>query len=299
MRLLQTKAARLGAIFAALASITLLVTASYYLRRPRFDSKRVYRIGVDHAPPYYIIRKGRRVEGFAVDVMEEAARRAGVKIRFVPLNVGDPVEAFDQGLVDLWPGLSRLPGREKFYHFTRSWLINNFCFVSLASRAHPMEGPPRMATLMNPGILALAEKVAPGVNWIRFRDRGEVIGAVCKDKADSGLVEARFVDTMLLRRPDGCEKAEFKVEAVKGGHRELAIMSTFEAAAVADILRDKITDITDDGTMLASLEKWSALTSLETQSVLALEHAHKQTRSVVVSGIMLLCFTVVVGHQKT
>ena len=291
MKRLKQKWTRLGVSTAGVACLGLIFLAAYSLKGPGFDPNRVYRIGVDHAPPYYFIHANQRVEGFAIDVITEAARRAGVKIRFVPLTFGDPIDAFKQGLVDLWPGLSRTPSRERSYHFTRSWIINNFCLVSIANGTDPVKKP-RMATLENPGILVLAQKFAPTAKWKTFKERSEVVGAVCTGQADFGLVEARFVDTMLLRRPDGCEKAEFKVEAVSGAHRELAIMSTPETAAVAEILRNKITDITEDGTMSATLERWSALTSLETKSVLALEHAHKQTRSAVISGVMLLGLTV-------
>ena len=53
-------------------------------------------------PPYQFLQPGRPPAGLAVDVMQEAARRKGIRLQFVELNM--PVDdAFRQGLVDLWP----------------------------------------------------------------------------------------------------------------------------------------------------------------------------------------------------
>ena len=37
---------------------------------------RIYKIGADHAPPYYFLKPGAKPEGLAVDLMNDAARRA-------------------------------------------------------------------------------------------------------------------------------------------------------------------------------------------------------------------------------
>ena len=289
MRFLKERSLHRWLVLAGAAVLcSLIALIGYVSRRPEFDRKTVYRVGVDFAPPYYSIDKNGRAEGFAVDVLEEAARRAGVKIRWVPLRVIRPEEGFEKGVVDLWPAITFLPERQKLYHLTKVWITSNFCLISTAKPTNANNKPRRMATLMQPSVLAVASRIAPGVNWMKLRDRETVIHAVCTDQADVGLVEARYLERVLLRRPEGCEKVEFKIEAVTQGQRQFAIMSTRQVATVADLLRSKIDDIAEDGTMGTSLERWSPLSSLETRSVLGLERAHRETRAFVVLVFILL-----------
>ncbi len=91
---------------------------------------RTYRIGVDHSPPYYFLRANGRIEGLAVDVMNEAARRRGIRLTWVATDM-QPMDALASGHVDLWPALSNRNERKKPVHATSPWLQNNFVTVGL------------------------------------------------------------------------------------------------------------------------------------------------------------------------
>src|SRR5438309_1148929 len=62
---------------------------------------RVFRIGFEPNPPFQI-RTSAGFEGLAVEVINQAANRAGVRLEWVQTGTSSE-EAFQKGLVDLWP----------------------------------------------------------------------------------------------------------------------------------------------------------------------------------------------------
>src|SRR5437870_4931265 len=116
----------------ALAAVAILVgiaSVVVYVTHRNVDGNRVYRIGADHAPPYYFIRPDGHVEGLAVDVLTEAGKRAGIRLEWVPIK-GWVDDAFRDKLVDIWPAIDFTPWRRGHLHATDPWLVNNFCLLS-------------------------------------------------------------------------------------------------------------------------------------------------------------------------
>jgi hypothetical protein len=64
----------------------LLLAAVFLLRDAGRPPKRTYRMGVDDAPPYYSIRPDGTIQGLAFDVLNEAARRAGIVLEWVHVH---------------------------------------------------------------------------------------------------------------------------------------------------------------------------------------------------------------------
>src|SRR5262249_26086750 len=93
------------------------------------DSAKTYRVGVDHAPPYNLLLEGGKITGLAVEVVREAAKRAGVRIEFVPINL--PVdEALRSGKVDMWPAATDTQERRQWLYVAEPWLANRLTIVS-------------------------------------------------------------------------------------------------------------------------------------------------------------------------
>src|SRR5215467_198549 len=100
------------------------VTLWYFAIRPPSVSRRPLRIGFEPNPPMQI-RTGSGYSGLAVEVVREAAKRAGVQLRWVETGTSSD-EAFQKGLVDLWPLMVDLPDRRRRIHFTQPWLHSTF-----------------------------------------------------------------------------------------------------------------------------------------------------------------------------
>jgi signal transduction histidine kinase/CheY-like chemotaxis protein len=239
---------------------------------------REYRIGADHAPPYHFLKPGMAPEGLAVDVMNEAARRAQIRLRWQALNMM-PDEALVQDRVDLWPALGATPWREKNYYQTERWLYNNFVLVSLtgSGEIRGAGGMNRTVAFRNGAYLhSLAGKSMPQARLLPTTSREESISMVCAGEVDAAMVEARFLDSALLDRPPGCASAKLRVEVVPGTTSDLRITAKKEYRPAADALRRAILQMASDGTLATILEKWSAFSSVEARSIYALQEAERQ-----------------------
>jgi len=238
----------------------------YFLNRP--DLSREYRVGVDHAPPYNIVISGQPVTGLAVEILRESARRKGVTLSFVrtQLQVDD---AFHQGLVDLWPAATDTPARRKWLHVTEPYLANGLVIVSKAD--NPVTGPEQLRkkriSLLNSRILK--EFVGRGVQdieTVEVRDRYSSLASLCKGEVDATIVEQRFFEQVLLDRPADCAAVRFHALNAVGMERMLSIVAARNAGAVAERLRDGITEMMNDGTFFKHLDRWSSFTGGESRT---------------------------------
>src|SRR5215510_576961 len=82
--------------------------------------QRPLRIGFEPNPPVQI-RTDCGFTGLAVETVNEAAKRAGVRLKWVETGTSSD-EAFQKGLVDLWPLMADLPERRKRVHLSEPWL---------------------------------------------------------------------------------------------------------------------------------------------------------------------------------
>jgi signal transduction histidine kinase len=256
----------------------------------RVDRQRVYRVGVDHAPPYNFLRDGQPAGGLAVDVITEAARRGGLSLQFVPLSI--PVDdAFRLGLVDLWPAATDTPERRKWLYVAEPWLANRLCIVSPASR--PVERIDQLAGKhVSMAYARILKDVFPGgvptdVRIRELRGRREGLEALCRGEVDAAVLEQRFLEQALLHRPPDCSTAALRVLNLPDADRMLTVLAQPDAAAAARSLRDEISGMVRDGTLAQTLEKWSAFTGAELRFATEIERQRTETRVLVV-GMMLL-----------
>lgn len=103
---------------AALSAIAL-----HRLSLPPLDLERVYRIGFNNASPFQIAGADGKPDGFAVEVVSEAARRRRVRLEWVFAAEG-PLEAFSRGAIDLWPRLQMSLATDRSY-VSAPWLRTN------------------------------------------------------------------------------------------------------------------------------------------------------------------------------
>ncbi len=235
---------------------------------------RVYRIGADHAPPYYTHKPDGSVEGLAVEVMNRAAEQAGIRLRWIAIQ-GQPDEALAKGEVDLWPALNgAMLGHERF-HFSVPWLQNNFVSVTITNtpRQPVVVGVRRSNTTIQK-----AKAAFPGAQVRAYRLREEALLALCQNEVTVAAFESRFLDAALLNRPPPCDGKPLSVKLLRGFHSNLSIASRHEAAAVGDLLRQGINQAADKGLFGDALDKWSALSSSDSRALFALEEAEKTNR---------------------
>src|SRR6476660_4041554 len=114
----------------------LAVTTFWYfaIRLPPVPHRPLF-IGFEPNPPMQI-RTATGFAGLAVETINEAAKRAGVQLKWVETGTSSD-EAFQKGLVDLWPLMADLPDRRKRIHITRPWLHSSHALLLQAGSASP------------------------------------------------------------------------------------------------------------------------------------------------------------------
>jgi hypothetical protein len=106
---------RAGALLVVAATAAGLVYSWFSSGIPPVP-KRPLRIGFEPNPPFQI-RTASGFGGLAIEVVNEAARRAGVKLVWVETGTSSE-EAIQRKLVDLWPLMADIPERRGFVHFS-------------------------------------------------------------------------------------------------------------------------------------------------------------------------------------
>ena len=84
---------------------------------------RAYRIGTDNSFPYHQLNANGQPEGMAAEVIQEAARRAGVPLRW-EIHKEGPIKALTSKSVDLWPLFGLQTKLFPQLHFTAPYLSN-------------------------------------------------------------------------------------------------------------------------------------------------------------------------------
>jgi signal transduction histidine kinase/ActR/RegA family two-component response regulator len=257
------------------------------------------RIGADHAPPYYYVRPGVKIEGLGVDVLNAAASRAGITLEWTA-QIGSLEDEFDSGRLDVWPASSVTPIRKAKYHFTKSWLINSFCLISKSGsgiRKPADTAHRRVAAWYPPLVQILARQFLPSAVIAEAESREQALIAVCSGTADAAMLETRFLDVAMLNRPALCEQTNFQVAVVPGARTELGVSSTRQAAATADLLQDSISALALDGTLSQIMERWASFSSPDSRSVYALEEAQRRNQLYAYGLALLLAAGVVLSSQ--
>ena len=113
------------------AGVVLAVTAGVGTWRMGIyhPPERVLRIGAWPGPPFEIVNADGTVTGLGPDVVNEAARRLGIRLRWVNPKLG-PEELLPQGELELWGAMSATPKRKEMFFLTRPWAENIFGLVS-------------------------------------------------------------------------------------------------------------------------------------------------------------------------
>jgi diguanylate cyclase (GGDEF)-like protein len=249
------------------------------------DRQRTYRIGVNNDFPIQAYSAKGRAHGLAVDVISEAARRAGVRLLWVYSPEG-PDLALESKRVDLWPIVTVLPERTKRFHITIPWVDNDYVLVS-REVFNPGRPARTLAILENSSNRRICQPLFPEARFVSVQSQTDGLKAVCTGKAEAFIESSRRLVSLVLQRPAVCGETPLVVTHPPHKHTKLGIASTFESAAVADLLRRQVSDFSADGTLAEMYSQWNLVSSPETESTNQLIASQRRFH-LVVSGIVAL-----------
>jgi len=241
------------------------------------DTTRVYLIGTDNSFPYHVLRPDGSAEGMTAEVVQEAARRTGIRMQWVIRPQG-PFKAITEHSVDLWPLLSISLQSPSQVHLTKPYLTNTYVGVTTDSA---LATPAGLSAVKRVGVVnyMLATKIAktifPNAQIVFNASRYEVMSTLCKGLTDMMVTEARTAQALVLNRPESCSQARFAMIGMNVPPSQLGIASTQEAAPVADLLRAEITRMQADGTMTQLLWRWNYFYGGEADALYRAEEANE------------------------
>ena len=125
---------RATAIFIAAAAVGGL-TYKILTNRVVSPANHAFRIGFESNPPFQI-RTDTGFDGLAVEIVNKAAKRAGVQLQWIETGTSSD-DAFQRSLVDLWPLMTDLPDRRRRVHFTAPWVISRHVLLLRAGSQIP------------------------------------------------------------------------------------------------------------------------------------------------------------------
>ena len=260
---------------------------------------RLIRVGYDEASPYYRTGADGKAEGMAVDMLNEAARRRGLTLAWVPLSI-QPQEALAQGRADIWPAASITPERQRDFHVTTPWLRTRYFLISRSdARITPAASVVgKKIAMVNTGVLGPAVLHGlEGATLLHKTSRRALLTEVCARSADAGVIDERFLGDLLLSPGSDCANVGLNLEVVPNITNHLAILSHRKFASSADALASELQNMACDGTLMAALDRWVPFGFGELRSMIALSEAHRRTRYFQFAGGGFLLFVVVLVWQ--
>jgi signal transduction histidine kinase/ActR/RegA family two-component response regulator len=258
----------------ALAVIVVLgaTGASFYVWRPHDHSRLVLRAGIRNNSLSSSLSPEGRVDALAVEVLTAAARRLGIRLQWLDCPEG-PDQALRTKKVDLWPVAMALAERKSQFHITEPWLASERCLVT---RGAPPKSWTGVSVSYGLGPESQVLVAAPGARPLHFQGDVDAVGAICKGEASAAYVMKQSLGAFILRKPQGCESTELRVNEVNGGPIKLGIGSRFESAREADELRLEIGRMATEGLLEKLFSKYSLGSVAETANIYELLDANRR-----------------------
>jgi len=238
------------------------------------------RIGVDQAAPYQSWNPQIGPIGFTVDVLREAARDAGIEVQW-EFHPEGPKQAFAHHAVDLWPIWAAAGAAQSGVYSSKPWIDNDYAIVWLGDRTGAHLPAPdwrgRTIAIANlPFARQVAAQALPPFRGDFTPDRITALQHLCSHLADGAFLEVRLLEGMLLRRPSGCEAAEFRIEVQSRTPIPMVTASTWKFRREADELRRQIDLMDGDGRLAGIIDRWFVFSNIEAHSMAALRDQRRK-----------------------
>ncbi len=226
---------------------------------------RPWRIASNQSVPLNYWTADGRPAGFAVEVVEAAARRANLPLRWVRVDAL-PEDVFQRDQADLWPLAATLETRRTQMHFSRPWWQSDRALLTRKGRrAETVEavrgrriavtGAIRTEVTNRMHSLARSVEILPGVT--------DLVSSVCADKADVAALDYRLLQQILLDRPPVCRDTPLEYSVDPALAQQFAIASSFRAASIADQLYEAIEHMVEDGSYQDIARRWSMTSAMD------------------------------------
>jgi signal transduction histidine kinase/CheY-like chemotaxis protein len=267
-----------------------------YWRNERNPPRRIFKIGFHDNPPLQYADAQRRPTGPAPDLMDLAARRAGVHLEWVYTT-----EGVERGLstntLDLWPLVVDLPERRSFLHISAPWAKVIYAIVSLPSlpihSPQDLRGRTLAATNRIDADARIVNRFLPHALVVSRYDSAGVISAVCSGAAAAGLLAFNR-----LRGPQesSCNGTPLLLRPIDGATFWMGLASSrsnVAAQAAAEAICEELGRMAADGTAAGIDFRWNTDMSTEIGAIFASRKA-RLYQTVLLGALGVSAFTLLV-----
>ena len=296
----SSRVRRWAKIAIPLALLAVVAVATYVRTR---QEVRVYRIGANRSSHYVRVSPSGEVSGLAFDVLTEASRRTGIHLQWVITSESADL-SFQNGTIDIYPTGTYSDWRQSQLHINRGWLVSSM--VLLSDTGHPLRslkeanGQP-VAHRSSPSLDMKVAQALPDSTLIATLRWEDAMSLLCRGQVSGALMEARFLGSTLLKRPEGCETIKLEVANADEVNTDVSIITTRAAAEAGDRLQYAIVGMMDDGTLSGMIHQWSPFTSVDSYSVETLKVMSSRSRALMVGvlGLLVVAVAMSVAFRQT
>jgi polar amino acid transport system substrate-binding protein len=228
--------------------------------QPVLAQRGVDQVRVAHAqdfPPLAELKDGKS-EGLAVEILDAAAARSGLQVKFVAVPFEQVHTTLEDGRANAAFPLAITPERRQLFDFTDGLLVTG---ATLYVRVPNV--PPESLTALSDKIVitprtgplaAFIEKTAPAVNLVLAKDYEESLTRLIRGEADAAALNyhvgthlaARLYPGQLVHSPRLLQELPLAVAVPKG-----------KSADVVALLNAGISAIRADGTWQQINDRWT------------------------------------------
>lgn len=218
------------------------------------------RIVYGESRPYNYTGRDGKPAGFLVELFNEAARREGLTLEWT--RGGSPEEndkALVEGRLDILPmGVATAERRRILYVSEPWWTEDGILLVRADRKDVDLERPQRLAY---PQRMATAVDVQyHPAQAIVTTSAAQALEHVCRKTADAALLGSTYIRDLINARPPVCESVALRVI---DSHVtvELSIISSRTMSHTADRLRERIGELTADGTLTRTAGRYPPIST--------------------------------------
>jgi diguanylate cyclase (GGDEF)-like protein/PAS domain S-box-containing protein len=217
------------------------------------------KVGAAQFPPFVMVDAAGGISGLAIDILNQAAQRSGIKLRYVP--AGQDIDAaLSSGKIDMFPLLTLTPQRNKDFYASQAWWSNEISLISLKSAkvAGVADSEHKSIAIRGlPIVRTLARRIFPKAQLIVVPEASKMVHALCDGTVDAIFVDAMILQSQLLQGVPACVDHPMTVSSVPEGQLMLATVSRREVSALASRIYEQIGNLAIDGSILKAASSYS------------------------------------------
>ena len=267
------------AIPLALLAAAIIVTVTFVLATRPAIQDRTYVIGWVESPPDEVRGKSGDPTGFSIELVREAARRRGIRLKWVE-HPESSEAALRSKAVDLWPLMIITGERKKLFYLTDPYQEDEYALYVNKNSAFTKASDFKGQTISYENLpidLKFLREYFPQSAHLGKTSLEEAIRSVCTGEAQAFFEDHLTAFALLLKNPP-CPNTSFRMIPLQNLKIELAIGATRESRAAADAIRDEIGVMGRDGSLERIVSVWSPAASQELLTLAKLQQAKNNLR---------------------